>query len=101
MTETIAILQGVRDRHHALTRGITFGLSAAVCAVGFTFWGLEVPLLDEYKALTGLVLMVLSAVFYKIPHIAFLINRRHYAQDKAALHLMGETWSLYKARMLP
>ena len=57
------------------------------------------PLLDEYKLLVGLVLMILAVVYYKIPHLAFLMNRRHYSTDAVMLDLMGDTWEQYKKRL--
>lgn len=100
MTETLDRLKEIQTRHRNWTRRLTIWLSAVVCSAGFVLWGMKVPLTDELKALVGLILMLLAAVFYKIPHIAFLLNRRYYATDAETLQLMGETWDLYKKRML-
>lgn len=100
VSEAVEQLQVIRDRHIRMTRGLTLGLSAWVIGTGFVLWASGVPLLDEYKPLTGLVIMVLAAVFYQVPRIAYHLNRRHFSGKDGYAGLMGESWNEYKMRIV-
>ena len=60
----------------------------------------EVPLLDRYKPVTGLIIMGFAAIFYKTPHFSYWFNRRYFANDEVMMHLMGNDWEDYKTRIL-
>lgn len=98
--DAITRLQAIHERHIRLTRQLTLGLSAFVCSTGLALWAFGVPLLHEYKPLTGLLLMLLAVVFYKVPYVAYRLNRRYFSDREGHLVLMGETWDEYKARII-
>ena len=100
MSDTLSRLQQIKRRHDSFNRLITLLLSAFVCTIGFSLWLAKVPVLDEYKPGTGLVIMGFAALFYKTPHVAYWLNRRHFADDAETLRLMGDSWQDYKLRIL-
>ena len=79
---------------------ITLLLSAVICSIGFALWLAQVPLLDEYKPITGLIIMGVAVVFYKTPYFSYLLNRRHFVDDIEMMQLLGKDWQDYKARIL-
>ena len=100
MSDTLKQLQVIKSRHDTLNRFLTLLFSGLVCAAGFVLWWAEVPLLDRYKPATGLALMGLAVVFYKIPYFVYLLNRRRFSTDDVCLRLMGRTWKQYRMRIL-
>jgi len=100
MSDTIEQLRTIRRRHDFYNRLLTTGLALLVCAVGYGLWSAGVPLEDRYKTLTGIAIMLLALVFYKIPYFSYRLNRRWFAHDDDSLQLMGGNWRQYKLRIL-
>jgi len=98
--ETIELLAQIKRSHDRYNRLLTVALAAAVCLAGVLLWRGGVPLLDEHKPGVGLAIMFLALVFYKIPYIAYRLNRRRYAADADGLRLMGANWRQYRARIM-
>ncbi len=100
MPDTLAYIRTIKLRHDFYNRLLTAALTLIVCAVGAVFWLGGVPFEERYKTATGLVIMFLALVFYKIPYFAYRLNRRWFARDAESLHLMGDSWRQYKLRIL-
>ena len=100
MSDTLNLLQAIKQKHNELNRMFTLLLSSLVVCVSFLLWLNDVPLLLEYKPLTGIVLMVLAVIFYKIPYFAYLANCRYFADNGRANELMGGTWKQYRMRIV-
>ncbi len=100
MSDSIARLRLIKGCHDFYNRWLTAGLAALVCAVGGVFWLAGVPLAERYKMITGLAMLFLAFVLYKIPYFSYWLNRRRFAGDGENLRLMGGDWRQYKLRIL-
>ena len=99
-SDTIARILAIRRRHDFYNRLLTVLLVLPVCAVGGAFWLAGIPLEERYKTTTGLAIMFLAFVFYKIPYFSYRLNCRRFAGDEDSLRLMGNGWRQYKSRIL-
>ncbi len=99
-TDAIERLCTIRLNHNRFNRLLTLAFSAFVCTIGFLFWLNEIPLYERYKTLTGTILMVGAAIFYKIPYFSYLLNRRYFKNSNEDLRLMGNNWRQYYMRII-
>ena len=100
MSDTIERLCAIKRRHDFYNRALTVALALAVCAVGGALWFAEVALEARYKTVTGLVIMFLAFVFYKIPYFSYRLNRRRLTRGGEDLQIIGDNWRQYKLRIL-
>ena len=100
MSDTISRLYKIRHRHHLYNRLLTVGLVLFVCLIGWVFSLLGSILTGRSKMFTGLGIIFLAAVFYKIPYFAYRLNYRWFKGDKENLQLMEGGWKQYKLRIL-
>ena len=98
--ETLELLQQIKRRHDYYNRWLTVLLGGLVSFAFFALWWNDVALIDEYKSLTGLVMMFLAFVFYKLPYFAYRFNRRYYRQNEDGLNMMGKSWRQYRNRII-
>lgn len=98
--ETLELLQQIKRSHDHYNRILTAVLGAAVSLACFALWWNDVALLDEYKSLTGITLMFLAFVFYKLPWFAYRLNRRRYLHNQDGLNMMGKNWRQYRVRII-
>ena len=100
MADTVTRLRAIRERHFFYNRTLIIALMTVVCVVGGALTFFEIELADRYKALTGIVIMLLAVLLYKIPYFAYRLNRAWFSGDRDSLRLMGDSWRLYKLRIL-
>ena len=100
MSDTLSQLRVIRQRHDFYNRLLTFLLTLFVCAIGSALWLAGVPLEQGYKKSTGLFIMFLAFVFYKIPYFSYRLNCHWFSADEDNLRLMGSSWKQYKLRVL-
>ncbi len=100
MADTLTHIRAIRARHFFYNRALTVALMALVCATGGILALFETAAFDRYKMLTGTVIMLLAVLLYKIPYFAYRLNRAWFIKDQDSLQLMGDSWRLYKLRIL-
>lgn len=98
--ETLELLQQLKRHHDYYNRWLTVGLGATVSLVCLILWWNDVALLNQYKSLTGVILMFLAFVFYKLPYFAYRLNRRRYKDNEDGLNMMGNNWKQYRAKIM-
>ena len=98
--DTLELLQQIKRHHDYYNRWLTFGLGLLVSAVCLGLWWTGVVLVNEYKSLTGIILMFLAFVFYKLPYFAYWLNRRRYRNHSKGLDMMGKNWKQYRTKIL-
>jgi membrane protein YdbS with pleckstrin-like domain len=78
-------------------RNLTFALLLLVIAASAIFWLYGVDVQGASSVVTGLVLLVLAVVFYKLPHISYLIMK--YRQQNSAIQtksILDDGWTAFK-----
>ena len=100
MSDTLERLRIIKRRHDFYNRLLTVVLTLPVCAFGGALWLAEVALETQHKTVTGLVIMLLALVFYKIPYFSYRLNRRWLEKSGGDLSLIGSNWRQYKLRIL-
>ena len=98
--DSIKLLQQIKREHDFYNRCFTLSLAAVVCLTGLALWWAGVPLLDEHKAMVGLIMIFLAFVFYNIPYFVYLLLRRRYSGDETMMQLMGKRWFFYKINIM-
>ncbi len=98
--DSIKLLQRLKREHDYYNRFFTLSLAAVICLIGLAFWWAEIPLLDEYKVIVGLIMIFLAFVFYNIPYLVYRLLRRRYRNDEAVKQLMGKRWYFYKSNIM-
>ena len=98
--DSIKLLQKIKHQHDYYSRCLTLSLAAVVCLVGLGLWWAEVPLLDEHKAMVGLVMILLAFIFYNIPYFVYHMLRRHYRGNDQVMQLLGKRWYFYKVNIM-
>ena len=98
--DSIKLLQRIKREHDYYSRWFTMSLAAVVAIVGLALWWADIPLLDEYKMLVGLVMIFLAFVFFNIPYVVFRLLRRRYQNNAAAMQVIGKRWYFYKINIM-
>ena len=98
--DSIKLLQQIKREHDYYNRYLTLVLAAIVCLSALALWWTEVPLLDQYKAPVGLIMILLAFVFYNIPYAVYRILRSRYRNDEVMMQLIGKRWYFYKVNIM-
>ena len=93
-------LRYIQTEHRRWTHRLTALLLGLVFSLGAVLWSFDIVLVPMYKMVTGTVLMLVAIIFYKIPYLVFIVNRRRFMKRKDFIATMGNSWNAYKARIL-
>lgn len=81
----------------AINRNLTLGLLLLVIAFSVIFWSLGVDVQGTSSVATGLVLIVLAVVFYKLPYLSFLLMKaRRQDNSTSPRSLLDDGWPAFK-----
>ena len=78
-------------------RLLTTSLIAILIVVSAVFWYTKVVTLENSSFWIGAVFMLLAVLFYQLPHVSFLLARRHFGNaDRSGLEILDSDWKTFK-----
>lgn len=98
--DTLSLIKEIKNYHDYYNRWITFGSGLAVSFVFLGLWWGRVELLDQYRSFAGLVLILLAVIFYKLPYLSYLLNKKRYRNHPEGLAIIGKSWKEYCTRVM-
>ncbi len=92
------ILAEIKDYFLNLNKALTLGLTIILISLSVLIWYTGTVTLQQSSMWIGLAFMLLALLFYKLPHISFLITRRHFsAHTDAEVGVLANGWGPFKS----
>lgn len=79
------------------SRNLTLALLVLIIAVSAIFWTMGVDVQGTSSVATGLVLLALAVIFYKLPHLTYLFMVYRYKnEDATGKSILDDGWPAFK-----
>lgn len=81
----------------ATNQYLTLGLLLLVIVCSAIFWWMGVDVQGKSSVFTGLVLLVLAVVFYKLPYLSYILMKyRYQGDDIPTKSILDDGWPAFK-----
>ena len=89
--------EALKTQFMAANRNLTLGILAALIICSAGLWAAGVVVQGINSVMTGLVLIALAVVFYKLPHISYLLVRKNHQETMRSIDpKLAEDWLAFK-----
>ena len=87
----------IKEDFYRINRFLTLGLLGVIILASILFWRTGIASIEKYSIWIGLIFMGLAILFYKLPHISYLIlRRRSTALNSAECANLCSGWNSFK-----
>ena len=86
----------MKQNFYQLNRRLTLLLVLTIVIGAVLLWYFEIESIGPYSTEIGLFLMGLAIIFYKIPHISYLLIRGRYQGHVETAELVNSGWKSFR-----
>ena len=92
-------LNEIKTYYLSLNRTLTLALVAMLVCVSAFIWYTDAISIQSSSSVIGLSFMFMAVVFYKLPHISYLLIRRRYknVQNLQGVEILASDWKTFKS----
>lgn len=89
-------LEQMKHNFYQLNRWLTLVLVLTIVIGAVLLWYFEIGSIGTYSTEIGLIFMGLAVIFYKIPHISYLLIRSRYQGHAETAEVVNSGWKSFR-----